>query len=84
MSESITRGEPIPYKLRVGMSMFLGQPLDSTMTPQAIMAAQPAPPQPQQAQASALTKKGSTALSKAGMNAETQTQGAERRRNPAK
>lgn len=33
----------IPYKTRIGLSMFMGQPLDSTMTPQGIMAAQPKP-----------------------------------------
>lgn len=38
--------EPIPYKARMSMSMFLGQPLDTTMTPANIMAAQPPPPQP--------------------------------------
>lgn len=40
--------EPLPYKTRMGLSLFLGQPLDATMTPQNIMAAQPqqkAPPQ---------------------------------------
>lgn len=30
----------IPYKLRMGLSMFISQPLDSTMTPQAIQLAQ--------------------------------------------
>lgn len=33
--------EDIPYKTKVSMSLFLGQPLDSTMTPTSIMAAQP-------------------------------------------
>lgn len=32
--------EPIPYRLRMGLSMFLGQPLDSTMTPQSILSIQ--------------------------------------------
>lgn len=44
----------IPYKTRLGLSIFLGQPLDSTMTPQGIMAAQPKvaqAPQQQQPQA---------------------------------
>jgi hypothetical protein len=43
--------EPIPYKTRIGISMFLGQPMDASMTPESIMAAQPipkAPPQPPQ------------------------------------
>lgn len=44
---------PIPYKTRMGVSLFLGQPMDSTMNPESIVAAQPmpkAPPQQQQAQ----------------------------------
>lgn len=42
--------EPIPYKQRVGMGLFLGQALDVSMTPASILAAQPVPPQgaPQQ------------------------------------
>jgi hypothetical protein len=40
--------EAVPYKVRTGISLFLGQPVDSTMTPAAIMAAQPQP-KPQQA-----------------------------------
>ncbi len=38
----------IPYKTRLGLALFLGQPLDSTMTPMGIQLAQPqmaAPPQ---------------------------------------
>lgn len=43
-------GVAIPYKTKMALSLFLGQPLDSTLTPQSIMAAQPAPQQqpPQQ------------------------------------
>lgn len=43
----------IPYKTRLGLALFMGQPLDSTMTPSAIQAAQPQPPMqaPQMAQA---------------------------------
>lgn len=49
--ESVNQGKPIPYQTRLGLSTFLGQPLDSTMTPQAIMANQPKPNMsPQQAQ----------------------------------
>lgn len=33
--------EPIPYKTRMALSLFMGDPLDSTMQPQNIMAAQP-------------------------------------------
>lgn len=40
MVTHLSKGETIPYKTRMGMSMFLGQPLDSTMTPSAIQATQ--------------------------------------------
>lgn len=42
--------EPIPYKTRMGMSLFMAQPIDSTMQPTSILAAQPKPQQPPQQQ----------------------------------
>lgn len=36
--EAASGGENIPYKTRLGLSMFLNEPLDSTMTPQSILA----------------------------------------------
>lgn len=48
MTDAISKGDTIPYNTRLGLSLFLGQPLDSTMTPQGIISAQPKPPQPQQ------------------------------------
>ncbi len=36
-----SKGKVIPYSTRLQLSMFLGQPLDSTMTPMAILSAQP-------------------------------------------
>lgn len=47
MDQLATPGIQIPYKTRLSMSLFVGQALDSTMTPQAIMGAQPLPPQQQ-------------------------------------
>lgn len=45
------KGEIIPYKTRIGLSIFLGQPLDSTLTPAGILNAQPVPTQsPQQSE----------------------------------
>lgn len=35
--------DAVPYKTRMGLSLFLGQPIDTSMTPQSIMAAQPQP-----------------------------------------
>lgn len=46
--ETTNKGVNIPYKTRLGLSMFLGQPLDSTMTPEGIMSAQPKLGQPSQ------------------------------------
>lgn len=36
----------IPYHTRIGLSLFLAQPLDNSMTPSSIVAAQPKPQQP--------------------------------------
>jgi hypothetical protein len=41
MIDTKDKGETIPYKTRLGLSVFLGQPLDSTMSPASIVAAQP-------------------------------------------
>lgn len=40
MVDHMSKGGTIPYKTRIGLSMFLGQPLDSTMTPQALQSIQ--------------------------------------------
>lgn len=46
--EHATKGEIVPHAARASASMLLGQPLDSTMMPQNIIAAQPMPkPGPQ-------------------------------------
>lgn len=37
------KGQDIPYNTRMGLSIFLQQPLDSTMRPSSILAAQPQP-----------------------------------------
>lgn len=51
MNDHMTKGGAIPYTTRLGLSLFAGTPLDSTMTPQAIVSAQPKPvQQPQQGQ----------------------------------
>lgn len=43
MSNHIAKGDVVPYKTRLGLSMFLGQPMDSTISPASIMSAQPQP-----------------------------------------
>jgi hypothetical protein len=41
------KGNPISYQTRIALSRFCAQPMDSTLTPQAVFAAQPLPPQAQ-------------------------------------
>lgn len=51
MAAYMADGKTIPYRTRIGLSIFLGQPLDSTMEPMAIQSAQPMPQNmPQQSQ----------------------------------
>ena len=74
-----TKGQAIPYKTKLGLSMFMGQPLDSSMQPMAIMANQPQaaqapqnqPPQPRHSTAK---------LSKAPLNSQTTSQAIDSRR----
>lgn len=49
MITHVSKGDTVPYTQRMQLSMFLGQAMDSTMTPESIRAAQPKPQQePQQ------------------------------------
>ena len=41
MTDRLAKGENIPYRTRLSLSLFMGQGLDSTMTPQSIIAFQP-------------------------------------------
>lgn len=45
MIDHVHKGEAVPYSTRIGLSLFMGQPLDSTLTPQGISSAQPSPEQ---------------------------------------
>lgn len=45
MADHLSKNNTIPYKTRLGLSLFMGQPLDSSMSPQSIMASQPQPQQ---------------------------------------
>lgn len=76
-----SKDEPIPYKTRVGISLLLGQPMDTSMTPSSIIAAQPVPKAPQQGQQGAPTKKGTTALGKTNKTYRTPNQAAEEDRS---
>jgi hypothetical protein len=85
MMEHVHDDGNIPYRLRQGLSMFLGQPLDTTLQPQSIMAVQSVfgqsgPPQPQQG----AKPKGSAAkLGKMATNLQTNDQARSARANKA-
>lgn len=72
--------EPIPYKVRTGMSLFMSQPMDNSMLPASIMAAQPVPKQPQQQPGQANTKHSTTNLGKMNNQYRTPDQASESRR----
>lgn len=84
LSQMVTQGaldsqnneESLPYKTRMGLSLFLGQPLDSTMMPQNIMAAQPQPKQAPQQQ-SKPSKQGEIKMNKGVKAYQTPSQNAE-------
>jgi len=42
LSDHISKGKTVPYSMRAGLSLMLGQPVDSSMTPEAIQANQAA------------------------------------------
>lgn len=85
VAKASANGVKIPYRTRMGLSMYMGQALDSTMTPQAILAAQPKPQngqqQPQQAPSGKMTQKGGSALNKMSKMYQTTGQNAERDRS---
>lgn len=53
--DSVAKKQNIPYKTRQSLSLFLATPLDSTMIPSSIMAAQPMPQAPNTQQQSQRT-----------------------------
>lgn len=73
--------EQIPYKTRVGISLFLGQPLDSSMAPSAIISAQPKPKVPNQPQEGPKPKRSTSSLNKMSSNYRTPNQTAEHDRS---
>lgn len=76
MTDHLSKGEIIPYHTRMGLSVFMGQPMDSTMTPQAIMANQAAAVQTAQQKAPA-PQKSMNSLSKLSMAYATPAQARE-------
>jgi hypothetical protein len=82
VTEMASEGERPSYRLRQGLSLFLGAPLDSTFTPQSIMAAQNVfalKSQQQLQPAPQKNKKGTSSLTKASKQYETSSQASETR-----
>ncbi len=78
--ENDAQKNPIPYKQRMAISLFLGQPLDSTMTPASIQAAQAAvhvPLEDQQSQGGQMMKSSTGNMSKMAKSAQTSAQARE-------
>jgi hypothetical protein len=74
MINHISKENPIPFKVRRGLSMLMGQPLDATMTQPATLAAQMTfmPSQPsQQPQGAPKAKKSTAKVGKSAEMAET-------------
>lgn len=59
LTNHMAKGHMVPYKTRIGLSMFLAQPLDSTMSPASIQSIQGQYVPRQPAQAPTAPKKGS-------------------------
>lgn len=79
----------IPYKTRMALSLFMGQPLDSTLTPDSIASAQVAISTPRmqkdaQQPTGTMTKYGSEALAKLPGSYKTGSQSAEEKRASTK
>lgn len=81
MIDHQAKGGTVPYRTRTGLSMFLGQPLDSTMSPRAIQATQAVylPKNPPQQPGG--RKQGTKSLTKFSNNYQTAEQSREARRN---
>ncbi len=77
MIDHVSEEEIIPYRTKVGMSLFLGQPLDSSMTPMAIMSAQPKLQQQEMRQPAAGPGKSMKSLGKSNKNYLTPSQASE-------
>ncbi len=76
MMETVSKGDSIPYKTRLNLSLFLGMPLDSTMTSQGILSAQPKMVSPMPTQAPR-TKHSTASLNKLAEQDMTAAQAAE-------
>lgn len=73
----IHEGDTIPYSTRLAIGLFLGQPMDSSMTSLQIQAAQPIPQALQPPQQPMEGRKGKSALNKTAQTYKTPLQAAE-------
>lgn len=83
MTDHLSKDGTVPYKLRQPLSLFLSQPLDSTMTPQSIQAIQAVYAPKQQGPASppvTKNKRNTSKLGKISETMQTRDQSAESRR----
>ena len=75
MVNHVDKDKSVPYSARIGIAKFLGQPMDSTMSPMSIIAAQPKPtPQNQPMTQAQRKSRGTAPLSKFSSNYMTQSQ----------
>lgn len=81
MIDHVSKDGEIPYSTRLGLSVFLGQPLDSTMLPNSIASAQPPPSMPpndpNQPQGKSLAAAKGNALTKGSKSFQTASQASE-------
>jgi len=80
MTTQIAHGKPIPYQTRLGLSVFMGQALDSTMTPQAMQMMRPPAPQMPPQGTPKRNQSGMNKLGKSNNLSQTPNQDAEQRR----
>jgi len=85
IANQVSKNKMIPYKTRIGLSMIMAQPMDSTMSPRSIISAQKAHAfplsAPQSQQGSPRGSKSSPALQKMPGMYQTPSQSREMRRN---
>lgn len=71
-------GQPVPMRIQQSVSLFMGQALNSSMTPESIIAAQPKPKMAPQAQANGkISDKAGTEMRKGANSYKTTSQAAE-------
>lgn len=85
ISSHLNEASTLPYKTKLSLSLFMAQPMDSTMTPMAIVSAQPMPAMVPQQQGGAAPKKisqsAASGLNKMAGMYKTQGQSAEANKN---